>query len=160
MDANAWRYAGCRVSWLDRYSRGRSGRRCRITTGRYRGPSRFIGWRGARQRGFALPNGYCTLPLQQKCEFANACLTCPVFVTTAEFLPQHRRQLEQTQALIAQGDSNNQHRLAEMNRTVEKNLLAIIDGLTTGGGGGCCCCCSGGGGTACTCTTTGAPNAS
>jgi hypothetical protein len=98
----------------------------------------------------ALPNGYCTLPLQQKCEFANACLTCPVFVTTAEFLPQHRRQLEQTQALIAQADSNNQHRLAEMNRTVEKNLLAIIDGLTAGG-----CC----GGTSCACTTTGAPNA-
>jgi hypothetical protein len=91
-----------------------------------------------------------TLPLQQKCEFANACLTCPVFVTTAEFLPQHRRQLEQTQALIAQADSNNQHRLAEMNRTVEKNLLAIIDGLTAGG-----CC----GGTSCACTTTGAPNA-
>ena len=35
----------------------------------------------------ALPNGYCALPLQQKCEFANACLTCPVFVTTPEFLP-------------------------------------------------------------------------
>jgi hypothetical protein len=38
-----------------------------------------------------------------------------------------------------------------MNRTVEKNLLAIIDGLTSGGG------CSGG--TSCACTTTGAPNA-
>jgi len=35
----------------------------------------------------ALPNGYCTLPLQQHCEYANACLSCPVFVTTAEFLP-------------------------------------------------------------------------
>ena len=40
----------------------------------------------------ALPNGYCALPLQQRCEYANACLTCPVFVTTAEFLPQHRAQ--------------------------------------------------------------------
>ncbi|WP_204011791.1 tyrosine-type recombinase/integrase [Virgisporangium aurantiacum] len=98
----------------------------------------------------ALPNGYCTLPLQQKCEFANACLTCPVFVTTADFLPQHRGQLEQTQALIARADSNGQHRLAEMNRTVEKNLLAIIDGLTTG------CC---GGGKSCACTTAGAPDA-
>ena len=26
----------------------------------------------------ALPNGYCTLPLQQRCEVANACLTCPI----------------------------------------------------------------------------------
>jgi hypothetical protein len=93
----------------------------------------------------ALPNGYCALPLQQKCEFANACLTCPVFVTTPEFLPQHRRQLEQTQTLITQADHNGHQRLAEMNRTVEKNLLAIIDGLTTSGG----CC---GGGKSCACT--------
>jgi hypothetical protein len=54
--------------------------------------------------------------------------------------------------LIAQADSNNQHRLAEMNRTVEKNLLATINGLTTGG-----CCAEA---TSCACTTTGAPNAS
>jgi ferredoxin len=74
----------------------------------------------------ALPNGYCALPLQQKCEYANACLTCPVFVTTPEFLPQYRRQLEQTQTLINQADRNGHQRLAEMNRTVEKNLLAII----------------------------------
>jgi len=40
----------------------------------------------------ALPNGYCTLPLQQRCEYANACLSCPVFVTTPELLPQHYRQ--------------------------------------------------------------------
>ncbi len=95
----------------------------------------------------ALPNGYCALPLQQKCEFANACLTCPVFVTTPEFLPQHRRQLEQTQALIAQADHNGHQRLAEMNRTVEKNLLAIINGLTAPGS----CCNSEG---SCTCSPT------
>ena len=34
----------------------------------------------------------------------------PRRLTTAEFLPQHRRQLEQTQALIAQADHNGQHR--------------------------------------------------
>ena len=85
----------------------------------------------------ALPNGYCTLPLQQSCQYANSCLTCPVFVTTAEFLPQHHRQLDQTRSLIDQADRNRQQRLAEMNRTVEKNLLAIIDGLTTPCGGNC-----------------------
>lgn len=38
----------------------------------------------------ALPNGYCGLPVQQTCPHANACLTCPVFITTPQFLDQHR----------------------------------------------------------------------
>jgi len=78
----------------------------------------------------ALPNGYCALPLQQRCEYANACLTCPIFVTTADFLPQHERQLEQTRTLIEHAEQHGQQRVAEMNRTVEKNLLTIIGGLT------------------------------
>jgi integrase len=91
----------------------------------------------------ALPNGYCALPLQQRCEYANACLTCPVFVTTAEFLPQHQRQLDQTRALIGQAEQRGQQRVAEMNRTVEKNLIAIIGGLTAPGGcGGPCSSCA------------------
>jgi len=94
----------------------------------------------------ALPNGYCALPLQQRCEYANACLTCPVFVTTAEFLPQHHRQLAQTRALISQAGQNGHQRVAEMNRTVEKNLIAIIGGLA--GPGGCGAGCSG----SCACT--------
>ena len=94
----------------------------------------------------ALPNGYCALPLQQRCEYANACLTCPVFVTTAEFLPQHHRQLTRTRTLISQAEQRGQQRVAEMNRTVEKNLIAIIGGLT--GPGGCGTACSG----PCACT--------
>ncbi|WP_460431823.1 hypothetical protein, partial [Amycolatopsis echigonensis] len=73
-------------------------------------------------------------------------------VTTPEFLPQHRHQLEQTQDLIAQADRNGHQRLAEMNRTVEKNLLAIIDGLTTSDG----CC---GGGKSCACNGKSGSNA-
>ena len=46
----------------------------------------------------ALPNGYCQLPLVQTCPHANSCLTCPMFVTTAEFLPQHRAQRQATLA--------------------------------------------------------------
>jgi integrase len=99
----------------------------------------------------ALPNGYCALPLQQRCEYANACLTCPVFVTTAEFLPQHRRQLDQTRALIGQAEQRGQQRVAEMNRTVEKNLIAIINGLTAPGG------CCGTSSSSCACRETGAP---
>lgn len=81
----------------------------------------------------ALPNGYCTLPLQQSCQYANACLTCPVFVTTAEFLPEHQRQLEATRALITRAKEQGQERVVEMNRTVETNLAAIISGLKTEG---------------------------
>ena len=77
----------------------------------------------------ALPNGYCGLPLQKSCPHANACLTCPLFVTTAEFLPQHRRQLDGTRALIARAEADGHTRLAEMNRTVETNLLTIITTL-------------------------------
>lgn len=80
----------------------------------------------------ALPNGDCTLPLQQNCQYANACLTCPVFVTTAEFLPEHHRQLEATRALIRRAEERGQDRVVEMNRTVETNLLAIINDLTAG----------------------------
>jgi len=77
----------------------------------------------------ALPNGYCALPLQRSCEYANACLTCPMFVTTAEFLPEHRRQLDATRTLIERAEQHGQQRVAEMNRTVEKNLLSIITTL-------------------------------
>ena len=88
----------------------------------------------------ALPNGFCALPLQQRCEYANACLTCPMFVTTAEFLPEHHRQLATTRKLIARGEADGQLRLVEMNRSVEANLLAIIDALDAGDddhGNGC-----------------------
>ena len=77
----------------------------------------------------ALPNGYCGLPLQKSCPHANACLTCPLFVTTAEFLPQHRKQLDDTRALITRAETDGHTRLAEMNRTVETNLLTIITTL-------------------------------
>jgi len=77
----------------------------------------------------ALPNGYCTLPLQQRCEVANACLTCPMFATTAEFLPQHHQQLSATRQLIDRAEQEGQERMIEMNRTVEPNLLRIITRL-------------------------------
>ena len=67
--------------------------------------------------------------LQKSCPHANACLTCPLFVTTAEFLPQHRKQLDDTRALIARAETDGHTRLAEMNRTVETNLLTIITTL-------------------------------
>ena len=64
----------------------------------------------------SLPNGYCGLPLQRSCPHANACLTCPMFLTTREFLPQHRTQRQQTLELITAAEARGQQRLAEMNR--------------------------------------------
>ena len=77
----------------------------------------------------ALPNGYCGLPVQQSCPHANACLTCPMFLTTGEFLPQHRQQRQQTLQLITAAEARGQERLAEMNRQVLHNLDNIITAL-------------------------------
>ncbi|MCA1699513.1 MAG: site-specific integrase [Actinobacteria bacterium] len=76
-----------------------------------------------------LPNGYCGLPLQQRCPHPNACLTCDHFLTTAEFLPGHRDQLERTRELIAKAEAAGNERLVEMNRPVELNLARIIEGI-------------------------------
>jgi hypothetical protein len=70
-------------------------------------------------------NGSLSAPVK----FREACLTCPLFITTAEFLPQHRKQLDDTRALIARAQTDGHTRLAEMNRTVETNLLTIINTL-------------------------------
>jgi hypothetical protein len=49
----------------------------------------------------ALPNGFCALPLQKTCPHANACLTCPMFLTTPEFLPQHHEHRQQVVQIIS-----------------------------------------------------------
>jgi hypothetical protein len=74
----------------------------------------------------ALPNGYCELPMVRTCPHANSCLTCPMFVTTAEFLPQHRAQRRQTLQIITAAEANGQARAAEMNKQVTDNLDKII----------------------------------
>ena len=81
----------------------------------------------------ALPNGYCELPLVRTCPHANSCLTCPMFVTSAEFLPQHHAQRQQALQIIAAAEANGQARLAEMNQQVAGNLDKIIAALEDGG---------------------------
>ncbi|MGV9252361.1 tyrosine-type recombinase/integrase [Streptomyces sp. NPDC003697] len=39
-----------------------------------------------------LPNGYCGAPVQTDYEYANPCLDCRFFITTGDFLQQHRQQ--------------------------------------------------------------------
>lgn len=77
----------------------------------------------------ALPNGYCSLPLIKICQHANACLTCPMFATTAEFLPQHRHQRELTLQIISAAEARGQSRMVEMNQQVANNLAKIITAL-------------------------------
>jgi integrase len=99
-----------------------------------RGPLADAAWakdRLARAKQ-ALPNGYCGLPLQQTCPHANACLTCPVFITTPEFLPQHHQQRARTLELIATAEAGGQTRMVEMNRQVLGNLDRVITALEAG----------------------------
>ena len=77
----------------------------------------------------ALPNGFCGLPVQKACPHANACLTCPMFLTTVEFLPQHRQQRTEVVKIISAAEDRDQTRLVEMNRQVLSNLDRIITGL-------------------------------
>lgn len=74
-----------------------------------------------------LPNGYCGLPVQKTCPHANACLTCPVFVTGPEFLPELRDQRTRTLTLIDNATTCGHTRVAEMNRQVADNLTRMID---------------------------------
>jgi hypothetical protein len=64
-----------------------------------------------------------------------------MFLTTKEFLPEHRRQLDETRKVIARAEERGQQRVVEMNRTVETNLNRIILSLEQVGRG----CCGGDG---------------
>ncbi len=64
-----------------------------------------------------------------KLDVPNACLTCPDFQTTVQFLPVHRRQAEETTALIEAAQSAGHERLAANHRRVLANLDKIISAL-------------------------------
>ena len=73
-----------------------------------------------------LPNGYCGLPLQRTCPHANACLTCPVFLTGPEFLPELREQRQRTLTLIDVSERGGQARMVEINQQVLTSLDRMI----------------------------------
>ena len=73
-----------------------------------------------------LSNGYCGLPIQKSCPHANACLTCPVFITGPEFLPELREQRHRTLTLVEAAAGKGQARIAEMNQQVLTNLDKMI----------------------------------
>ena len=70
------------------------------------------------------PDDFTQMP-----KFREACLTCPMFVTTPEFLPQHRDHRQQIVQIISAAEARGQTRLAEMNQQVLANLDNIITGL-------------------------------
>ena len=77
----------------------------------------------------SLPNGFCGRPPQQDCPHPNACLTCPDFHTTVEFLPTHRRQADETRRLIEAAEADGRQRLAQGHRAVLGHLGQIIASL-------------------------------
>ncbi len=77
----------------------------------------------------SLPNGYCGRPPQQDCPHPNACLTCPDFQTTPEFLDVHRAQRDRAAVFIATAEQLGQTRLAAGHRKVAASLDAIIPAL-------------------------------
>jgi hypothetical protein len=80
-----------------------------------------------------LPNGYCGAPVQTDCEYANPCLDCRFFITTTDFLDQHRRQRDETVKLIDDAQHSGLARIAERNRRTLGKLDAIIDALEATG---------------------------
>jgi hypothetical protein len=83
----------------------------------------------------ALPNGYCGAPIQTDCEYANPCLDCRFFITTADFLGQHRRHREETEKLICDATGAGLVRIAEKNTRTLRKLDQIIDALEQTGDG-------------------------
>ena len=59
-----------------------------------------------------------------------------MFVTTAEFLPQHHAQRQATLQIITTAEANGHARVAEMNRQVAGNLGKIITALEADGQNG------------------------
>ena len=83
-----------------------------------------------------LSNGYCGLPVQKSCPHANACLTCPVFVSGPEFLPGLREQRHRTLTLIEVSSGKGQARVAEMNEQVLTSLDRMISEIEKSQDGG------------------------
>lgn len=65
-------------------------------------------------------------PPQQDCPHPNACLTCPDFQTTPQFLPLHRRQHGDTIVPISAAEQAGNTRLVTNHRQVADNLERVI----------------------------------
>ncbi len=84
----------------------------------------FMG--GATQ---ALPNGRCGMPCNEECEHANACLYCPLFITTPDYLPVLREQREEHETMMRMAEEAGHQRIVERNRKPFIALTKLIENL-------------------------------
>lgn len=78
-----------------------------------------------------LPNGYCTLPEKQACDFVpTPCLSCtPFFRTTPTFLPVHIRQRDETLHQLEAARQEGRQRAIDAHEKTLDRLNTIIEGL-------------------------------
>jgi len=80
----------------------------------------------------ALPNGRCGMPCIESCEHANACLYCPLFITTPDYLPVLRQQRAEHKQMIDLAREQGYQRIVEKNekpiQTLDK-LIARLEAL-------------------------------
>lgn len=77
----------------------------------------------------ALPNGRCGMPCGDTCEHANACLYCPLFITTPEYLPVLRDQRDDHRRMIAMAEEHGFQRIVEKNTKPLFALNKLIEQL-------------------------------
>jgi integrase len=80
-----------------------------------------------------VPLGYCMKPLKMPCgSQLNPCLTCPFLCTTAQFLPEFERHMEDTQAMIDRGKALGRTVWVDKNETTFIRLESITRVLRDG----------------------------
>ncbi len=95
------------------------------------GPLQGAAWmkeRTARAKQ-ALPNGYCGLPLAQRCPHPNACLSCASFLADGSLRAVHEQQHGEARRLLEKARKNNNLRLLDVLARDEQSLSRILEGL-------------------------------
>ncbi|TWS22773.1 phage integrase family protein [Tsukamurella sputi] len=77
----------------------------------------------------ALPNGFCTLPATQRCEFRpNPCIDCSFHDPGGRtFLGAHITHRDQLKQLAAQAQENGDSQAAELNKSMLDKVTKLID---------------------------------
>lgn len=82
-----------------------------------------------------LSNGSCGKPtLEGKCNHANACYSCNVFKPSKKYLSLYKYQLDIVRNNIVMAKLNGYERLLQINRTLEKDLINIIESVDDSNG--------------------------
>jgi site-specific recombinase XerD len=77
----------------------------------------------------ALPNGRCGMPCGETCEHANACLYCPLFITTPDYLPVLREQRDDHARMIEMAKEQGYQRIVDKNSKPFIALTKLIEQL-------------------------------